>query len=557
MKASDLFVKCLEEEGVEYVFGVPGEENLDVIESLRASHIQLVVTRHEQHAAFMAATYGRLTGRAGVCLSTLGPGATNLMTGVAYAQLGGMPLLAITGQKALRDNRQGKFQLIDVVDTFRPVTKWNSSLADSGVIPRSIRHAFKVAEAERPGAVHLELPEDIAGESIEPTQPQKRLTLRRPNADEQATDRAAEMIRQARQPVIVYSAGANRKRITEQLTALCEETGLYAIGTQMGKGVVADDHPQSLFAMGIHKHDYVHTAIDEADLVITLGYDVVEYPPSVWNESKDKTILHIDFVPADPDEYYSPAHEVIGDISNTLKALSPRLQGKRFDDPRMKRLHDYIAEALHVSESEYSYPPRPQRVVQQVRSVMGRDDIISLDNGIYKIWFARMYPAYSNNTVLLDNALASMGAGLAAVMAAKMVHPDRRVMAICGDGGFMMNSQDLETAVRLGLDLVILLLRDDAYGFIRWKQAGDGFADFGMRFGNPDFVDYARAYGATGLRHTDENNLSEVLEHAYEKGGVVLVDCPIDYSANTLLDEPHSVPERVLSGEAESSSDSA
>lgn len=550
MKASDLFVRCLEEEGVEYVFGVPGEENLDLIESLRGSRIQLVVTRHEQHAAFMAATYGRLTGRAGVCLSTLGPGATNLLTGIAYAQLGGMPLLAITGQKAIRDNRQGKFQLIDVVDTFRPVTKWNSSLTDSGVIPRSIRHAFKVAEAERPGAVHLELPEDIAGEVIEPSRPQKRVTLRRPNADEQALDVAARMIREADRPVIIYSAGANRKRITEQLTRLCEDLALYAIGTQMGKGVVPDDHPQSLFGMGIHKHDYVHTAIDEADLVITLGYDVVEYPPSVWNEGKDKTILHIDFVPAEPDEYYSPAHEVIGDISNTLKSLAQRLDGIRFDNPRMTRLHDYVAEQLHVSESEYSYPPRPQRVVQQVRSVMGRDDIISLDNGIYKIWFARMYPAYSNNTVLLDNALASMGAGLAAAMSAKMVHPDRRVMAICGDGGFMMNSQDMETAVRLGLDLVVLLLRDNGFGFIRWKQAGDGFADFGMSFGNPDFVDYARAYGATGLRHTEDNTLSEVLEHAFELGGVVLVDCPIDYKANVELDDIHAVPDAVLDGGA-------
>ncbi|MES1937206.1 acetolactate synthase large subunit [Salinisphaera hydrothermalis] len=549
MKASDLFVRCLEEEGVEYVFGVPGEENLDLIESLRGSRIQLVVTRHEQHAAFMAATYGRLTGRAGVCLSTLGPGATNLLTGIAYAQLGGMPLLAITGQKAIRDNRQGKFQLIDVVDTFRPVTKWNSSLTDSGVIPRSIRHAFKVAEAERPGAVHLELPEDIASEAIEPARPQKRVTLRRPNADEQALDVAARMIRDAEQPVIIYSAGANRKRITEQLTRLCEELALYAIGTQMGKGVVPDDHPQSLFGMGIHKHDYVHTAIDEADLVITLGYDVVEYPPSVWNEGKDKTILHIDFVPADPDEYYSPAHEVIGDISNTLKALGQRLDGVRFDNPRMTRLHDYVAEQLHVSASEYSYPPRPQRVVQQVRSVMGRHDIISLDNGIYKIWFARMYPAYSNNTVLLDNALASMGAGLAAAMSAKMVHPDRRVMAICGDGGFMMNSQDMETAVRLGLDLVVLLLRDNGFGFIRWKQAGDGFADFGMTFGNPDFVDYARAYGATGLRHSEDNTLSDVLEHAFEIGGVVLVDCPIDYQANVALNDIHAVPDAILDGE--------
>ncbi|MES1925258.1 acetolactate synthase large subunit [Salinisphaera sp. T31B1] len=548
MKASDLFVRCLEEEGVEYVFGVPGEENLDVIESLRNSRIQLIVTRHEQHAAFMAATYGRLTGRAGVCLSTLGPGATNLLTGIAYAQLGGMPLLAITGQKAIRDNRQGRFQLIDVVDTFRPVTKWNSSLTDSGVIPRSIRHAFKVAESERPGAVHLELPEDIAGEEIEPSRPQARVSLRRPNADEQATEQAANMIRAARQPIIIYSSGANRKRITEQLQSFVEATGLFAIGTQMGKGVLADDHPQSLFCMGIHNHDYVHSAIDEADLVITLGYDVVEYPPAVWNADKDKPIMHIDFVPAEPDEWYSPAHEVIGDISNTLVNLRQRLAGHRFDTTRLARLRTFVDERLHRGEYEYSYPPTPQRIVNQVRGVMGREDIISLDNGIYKIWFARMYPAYAHNTVLLDNALASMGAGLAAAMAAKMVHGTRRVMAICGDGGFMMNSQDLETAVRLKLDLVILLLRDDGYGFIRWKQAGAGFEDFGMSFGNPDFVAYARAYGATGLRVAEGDRLGDVFEHAYAQGGVVLVDCPIDYGPNSELDHAHHVDPAVLEG---------
>lgn len=548
MKASDLFVRCLEEEGVAYVFGVPGEENLDLLESLRHSDIKLVVTRHEQHAAFMAATYGRLTGCAGVCLSTLGPGATNLLTGIAYAQLGGMPLLAITGQKALRDNRQGKFQLIDVVDSFQPVTKWSYSVTDSGVVPRCVRHAFKIAESERPGAVHLELPEDIAGEQIEPSVPQTRVTLRRPNADARALDEAAQMIRAARQPIIVYSAGANRKRTTEQLQAFVEATGLFAIGTQMGKGVLADDHPQSLFGMGIHKHDYVHSAIDAADLVITLGYDVVEYPPAVWNADKNKTILHIDFLPADPDEYYSPAYEVIGDISNTLEDLRLRLQGTVFDTTRFARLRSYVDGKLHPAGTLHDFPPTPQAIVAQVRSAMGREDVISLDNGIYKIWFARMYPAYAHNTVLLDNALASMGAGLAAAMAAKIVHGERRVLAICGDGGFMMNSQDLETAVRLGLDLVILLLRDDGYGFIRWKQSGMGFADFGMSFGNPDFVAYAEAYGARGIRLEPGDQLSDLLEDAYTQGGVALIDCRIDYSVNSELDIEHRVPASVLDG---------
>ncbi len=537
MKASDLFVKCLEEEGVEYVFGVPGEENLDLLESLRTSAIRLIVTRHEQHAAFMAATYGRLTGRAGFCLSTLGPGATNLLTGIAYAQLGGMPLVAITGQKGVRDNWQGNFQIVDVVATFRPLTKWNTSIVSARTIPRFVRHALKVAESERPGAVHLELPEDVASEETVGIQPHRRVRLRRPVADEKAIRGAIELIRSARNPIMILSAGANRKRIGKQLRRFVEKTGIYAVGTQTGKGVLPDDHPQSLFSFGIHKKDYVHFCVDTADLIITVGYDIVEFPPAVWNERKDKSILHIDFNIAEPDEFYNPTLEVVGDISNTLWAIHSQIGRVRFDNDHLRELRTYIDRKLHPRTCDTCYPPKPQQIVHDVREVMGREDIISLDNGIYKIWFARMYPAYAENTVLLDNALATMGAGLAGAMAAKLVYTDRRVMAICGDGGFMMNSQDLETAVRLGLDLVILLLRDDAYGFIRWKQQGMDFPDFGMDFGNPDFVKYAEAYGARGLRVEGGDQLTELLQEALRLKGPVLVDCPIDYSENAKLNE--------------------
>lgn len=537
MKASDLFVRCLEEEGVETIFGVPGEENLDMLESLRNSSIRMVVTRHEQHAAFMAATYGRLTGRAGVCLATLGPGATNLLTGIAYAQLGGMPLLAITGQKAIRDNWQGKFQLIDVVDMFAPVTKWNKSLVSAGSIPTHVRHAFKTAEQERPGAVHLELPEDIASDEVSGLAPHPRVKLRRPVADEKGLHQASELIKQARCPIIILSSGANRKRIGKQLKAFVEKTGIYAVSTQMGKGVLPDDHPQSLFCLGIHKHDYVHSAIDTADLVITVGYDIVEYPPFVWNEKREKRVLHIDFDAADPDPSYNPDHELIGDISHSLWALHTRLDNPGFDNGHMAEMRERIHEKLHCDVCDRCFPPSPRHIVQDVRAVMGREDIISLDNGIYKIWFARMYPAYADNTVLLDNALATMGAGLGAAMAAKIVHPRRRAMAICGDGGFMMNSQDMETAVRLKLDMVVLLLRDDGYGFIRWKQENEGFPDFGMDFGNPDFVKYAESYGASGLRLTKGEDLSALLEKAFDRGGVVLVDCPIDYADNAILNQ--------------------
>ncbi len=535
MKASDLFVRCLEEEQVEYVFGVPGEENLDLLESLRTSKVKLIVTRHEQHAAFMAATYGRLTGRAGVVLSTLGPGATNLVTGVAYAQLGGMPLVAITGQKAIKDNWQGNFQLVDVVGTFRPLTKWNTSIVSAGSIPRALRHAFKTAENERPGAVHLELPEDVAREDAGDLEPHRRVPLRRPAPDPKAITQAIDLLRGAERPIAIISAGANRKRVGRTLRQFLEATGIYAVSTQMGKGVLSEEHPQSLFGLGIHKKDYVHAAIEAADLIITIGYNIVEYPPSVWNFERNKKTLHIDFSPAEPDAYYNPSLEVVGDVGHTLWAMTEAAEGLRFDDESMASFREEVSGRLYNDRCAWCFPPRPPRIVYDVRSVMGPEDIISLDNGIYKLWFARMYRTLADNTILLDNALATMGAGLAAAMTAKMVNPDRRVMAIVGDGGFLMNSQDLETAIRLNLDLVILLIRDNGYGFIRWKQADAGLPEFGMSFGNPDFVKYADAYGATGVRIDKNSRLPEVLEDGFRHGGVVLVDCPIDYSVNTEL----------------------
>ncbi len=535
MKASDLFVSCLEAEGVRQVFGVPGEENLDLVESLRQSSIELVVTRHEQHAAFMAATCGRLTGRAGVCLATLGPGALNLITGLAHAQLGGMPLLAITGQKGLRHNRQGAFQLVDVVATFRPLTKWNASIADPETIPRCVRHAIKTAEGERPGAVHLELPEDVAGEEVPEVDVQPAAELRRPVPDAKALELAARLVEEAERPILICSGGANRKRIGRQLRAFVERTGIYVIATQMGKGVLPEDHPQSLFSLGIHKRDFVHEALDRADLVITLGYNIVEYPPVLW--SQGKRILHVDFNPAEPDQYYAPTLEVVGDISHALTGLGERIRS-RFDDPALAAEREELDRRLHAATCPDCHPPGPRRVVYDVREVMGREDIVCLDNGIYKVWFARLYRTYAENTLLLDNALATMGAGLASAMAAKRIHPERRVLAVCGDGGFMMNSQDLETAVRLDQDLVVLILRDDGYGFIRWKQQEMGFPEYGMDFGNPDFVAYAEAYGARGLRVEPGRRVREVLEEAFALGGVVVVDCPVDYSENRELSSP-------------------
>jgi acetolactate synthase-1/2/3 large subunit len=526
---------------VEFIFGVPGEENLDLVESIRTSSIKLVVTRHEQHAAFMAATYGRLTGKPGVCLSTLGPGATNLVTGLAFAQLGGMPLVAITGQKAVRDNWQGNFQMVDVVSTFRPLTKWNATIVSGATIPRFVRHAFRQAESERPGPVHIELPEDVAGEDIPDDSPFPPTGLRRPVADDKAIDQAVELIRAAARPILLVSSGANRKRVGRQVVNFLETTGMYAVSTQMGKGVLSEDHPQSLFSLGIHKKDYVNCALEDADLVITLGYNIVEYPPYVWNEGKDKRILHIDFVPAEPDVYYRPALNIVGDISHALWAIRSRIGEVSYENAHHAELRRVFDEKLHQENPAECFPVKPQCMVHDVRQVMPRDGIVCLDNGIYKIWFARMYKTFQDNTLLLDNALATMGAGLATAMAAKMVMPGRKVLAVLGDGGFMMNSQDLETAVRLQHDLVILLVRDDAYGFIRWKQAGMGFEDHAMTFGNPDFVRYAEAYGARGLRVTEAGTLAAVLTEAFDLAsstkGPVLVDCPVDYSENSKLEK--------------------
>jgi acetolactate synthase I/II/III large subunit len=528
MKASDLFVKQLEEEGVEYIFGLPGEENLDLLESLRTSRIKFILTRHEQAAAFMAATYGRLTGKAGVCFATLGPGATNLVTGIAHAQLIGAPLIAITGQKAIRDNWQACFQLIDVVSLMKPITKSAESITDPSTIPTVLRNAFKHAQAERPGAVHIELPEDVAGSETD-ARLQKPGHIRRPDPDAPTIEGAAELINSSNHPLLIVSAAANRKLISKDLREFVERTGIYVVHTQMGKGVLSDESPYSLFATGIHKRDYVNCGIDRADLIITVGYNIVEYPPYVWNRALDKKIIHIDFVEADVDRYYDPQFEMVGDVSVSLRLLAPKV--KRREDRMFADLRVFLTEKL-AATCETTFPPMPQEVVCHVRKALGADDILTLDNGIYKLWFSRLYRTYSPNTFILDNALATMGAGLPAAIAAKLVHPERRVLAVVGDGGFMMNAQELETAVRLNIAVVVLILNDNAFGFIKWKQQNMGFQSFGLDYTNPDFARFAESHGAVGMTVKKGDDLAEVLKKAFELGKVVVVECPIDYSVN-------------------------
>lgn len=532
MKAADLFVKCLEEEGVEYIFGVPGEENLDMLDSLsRSDKVRLVLTRHEQGAGFMAATYGRLTGKTGVCMATLGPGATNFVTAAAYAQLGGMPMLMITGQKPIKKSKQGRFQILDVVGMMRPITKYTHQLASADNIPSRVREAFRLAEEEKPGATHLEFPEDIADEHTE-SLPIKASIARRPSAEPKAVRAAVRRLEEAKCPVLVIGAGANRKMTGRMLLQFVEKTGIPFVTTQLGKGVIDETHPLFLGCAALSAGDFVHRAIDDADVIVNVGHDVIEKPPFFMKQGGAE-VIHVSNRSAEVDPVYFPQIEVIGDIANAVWQMKEDI----VPSPRWSFGHMLAyrkAELDHAAplEEDARFPIFPPYLVRQIREAMPSDGIICLDNGVYKIWFARNYPARQQNTVLLDNALATMGAGLPSAMAAAMVHPGRKVMAICGDGGFMMNSQEMETAVRLGLDITVLILNDGSYGMIRWKQTNMNFQDWGLTFGNPDFVKYAESYGAIGHRVESAAHLPELLKQTLSSPGVHLIDCPVDYADN-------------------------
>ena len=532
-KGSDLFVAALENEGVDRIFGVPGEENLDLLESLRTSRIKLILTRHEQAAAFMAATQGRLTGRPGVCLATLGPGALNFSTGAAYAHLGAMPMILITGQKPVLSAKQARFQIVDIVASMKPLTKMTRQIVSAVAIPSTIRDAFRVAMDERPGPVHLELPEDVAAEEVENVPVIPRHALERPIAHAAALDRVADTILAARRPLVMIGAAGNRPSLVEQLSNFVARTRLPFFNTQMGKGAVTGGSNLYMGTAALSEGDYVHEAVDRADLIVAIGHDTIEKPPFLMRSAGGPRVIHVGYQSASVEQVYHPDIELIGDIGASVEELGARLEGRLSPDEGMLELRQRILTRINDRAEEDRFPPTPQRIVHDVRKVMPEDGIVCLDNGMYKIWFARNYRTHVANTLLLDNALATMGAGLPSAMMAAMLHPKRRVLAVCGDGGFMMNSQEMETAVRLCLNLVVVILNDSAYGMIRWKQAVDGFPDFGMSFGNPDFVRYAEAYGARGSRVTAVEDLVPILEAAFAGGGVHLVDVPIDYSENT------------------------
>ena len=479
----------------------------------------------------MAATCGRLTGKVGVSLATLGPGVTNLVTAGAYAQLGAMPMLMISGQKPILKSKQGRFQIINVIEMMKPLTKFTKQIVHGNSIPVLVREAVRMAQEERPGAVHLELPEDIAAEECTAS-PYPVMHARRAQADEAVIHQAVAMIGAAKRPLLLIGAGANRNRTCKALRQLVDKSGIYFFNTQMGKGVVDERHPQFLGTAALSNQDYLHCAIDRADLIINVGHDVIEKPPFFMEEGGSQ-VIHINYFSAQVDEVYFPQLEVVGDIAGSVERLGIQLKKqKHWDFDYFDRVRNEIESHIKEKSQDARYPIIPQHLVTQVRSAMPDDGIITLDNGVYKIWFARNYKAYSTNTVLLDNALATMGAGLPSAMGAKIVYPERKVMAICGDGGFMMNSQEMETAVRLKLDLVVLILRDNAYGMIKWKQAGMGFEDFGLDYGNPDFVKYAQAYGAEGHRVESSEKLAGILKNCLDSPGVHLVEVPVDYSEN-------------------------
>ncbi len=539
MKAADLFIQCLEAEGVKYIFGVPGEENAEFMMSLEKSSIEFILTRHEQAAAFMADVHGRLTGQAGVCLGTLGPGASNLITGVADANMDRAPLVVITGQADSRRQHKESHQYMDVVGMFKPVTKWAMPIIHPGNIPEVVRKAFKLAMTEKPGACHIELAEDIAKLSVE-NRPIPSKRMRRPVPDDKIVNQAMDLIRSAKNPVILAGNGTIRKRASTQLRQFVDATGIGVISTFMGKGCISRHAPNYLFTIGLQAKDVVALAIDAADLVITLGYDLVEYHPRLWNPKADKRIVHIDFLPAEVDENYRIDVEVVGDLGHTLWMLHERIKQEpiRYDVNEYKPIRDaMLTDFAEHKDDDTDGSIRPQKVLWDVRQVLGPTDILLSDVGAHKLWIARYYHCDEPNTCLISNGFCTMGFALPGAIAAKLVHPQKRVLAICGDGGFLMNVQDLETAKRIGTNIVVMIWEDHGYGLIEWKQRNEFGHHTDLSFGNPNFVKLAEAFDWKGIQVENARDLVPALEEAFAADRPSLVVVPIDYRENALLTE--------------------
>ncbi|MBI2435559.1 MAG: acetolactate synthase large subunit [Candidatus Hydrogenedentes bacterium] len=539
MNTAELFVECLEQEGVKYIFGLPGEENAHFLMALADSSIEFVVTRHEQSAAFMAEAYGKLTGQAGVCLSTLGPGATNLVTGVASANSDRAPMVVITGQAGLQRQHKESHQYIDVVSMFKPVTKWAAPVMHPDNVPEVVRWAFKWATREKAGACHIEIADDVAAMPAT-KRPLKRNYIRRSVADDKIVDMAMDVIRSAKNPIILVGNGAIRSRASKQLRLFAEKTGIGVISTFMGKGVVSRHSPQCLFTIGLQTSNLANSAVKAADVVITVGYDLIEYHPRTWNLSGKKKIVHIDFLPAVVDHHYQLEAEVIGDVAHTLWMMNERVTAEplHFDIAYQKKTREQM---LHLF-SEYADDTtqgllRPQKVIWDVREFMAAEDIVLSDVGSHKMWIAQYYQCDEPNTCLIPNGFCSMGTALPSAIAAKMVHPERKVLAICGDGGFLMNVQELETAVRLKQNIVVMIWVDNGYNLIEWKQQRQFGRHTNCSFGNPDFVKLAESFGCLGLHVDKSTEILPTLLAAFAADRPAVISLPIDYRENNRLRE--------------------
>lgn len=536
MNGAQLFVRCLEEEGVEYIFGVPGEENEDLLFAIHESPIQFIPTRHEQGAAFMANLWGRLTGKAGVCLSTLGPGATNLVTGVADAFLDKAPIVAITGQGSIKRLHHESHQMIDVMGMFAPITKWNSTISHTSIIPEVVRKAFKIAQHEKPGATHIELPEDLAGQSIEDDniRPLKGTRMHRAAAARSILSEVVDRIKQATRPIIIAGNGAIRSRASKALTELSTETHLPVVSTFMGKGAISDKFPTSLGTVGLGFKDYIAEAFEKADLILSVGYDIAEYDPKGWNIGIPKTIIHLDFEPAEVFEHYSPDFELIGDLADTIGEIQLALKGVQFSswfDGIRDRIKLSITRFEDYEQWGFSVPT----VLGTVRTLFPDDGILISDVGTHKMWIARNFQTYCSNGCIISNGLASMGIALPGGIGAKLAYPDRKLVAIMGDGGALMNIQELETAKRLGLHIVYIILNDNNYGLITWKQEMSRNQSVGTDISNPDFVKLGESFGAVSYKPTSEKEFSQDLVRALQGEGIHLFEITINTAVNQAL----------------------
>jgi acetolactate synthase-1/2/3 large subunit len=529
-------VKCLENEGVEYIFGVPGEETIDLTESLRKSKIKFIPTRHEQSAAFMADMYGRLTHKPGVCLATLGPGATNLITGIADAQLDRAPLVAITGQSALEKTHKESHQYIDIVTAFKQFTTWNSKVTRPDFIPEIVHKAFDIA-ADRPGATHIELPEDVAKEETSKEPILKRDYPHVSLLDESELKKAARMIKESSMPIILAGNGVFREDAAAELRRLVQFSGLPVASTFMGKGAIPANDCHYLGSMGIKDHDHIMCGFEMADLVICVGFDYVEYTPKFWNPDKSKKIIHIHTDHPEIDETYIPDILLVGSIRQTLFNLRQQCDFKKEMHERFQKVRSRMKAEIEDYAEDMSFPMKPQKILSDVRETMDRGDILISDVGAHKLWIGRLFPAYEPNTVFISNGLATMGFALPGAIAASMIKPEKKVVAIAGDGGFLMNLQDLETAVRLGCNFVVVIFDDSKYGLIEWHERKAFNETMGIDFTNPDFVKLAESFGAKGVRLEKAEELKPKLAEALEAGGVWLLDVPVDYSENIKLTE--------------------